>query len=126
MPAVEEAINKQTCAVLVEPVQGEGGVNVPSDGYLKSLRELCDRNGILLMLDEIQTGMGRTGRLFAYEHEGVTPDVAALAKGLGAGMPIGALLATDKRRGHWCPALTAQPSAETRWHARRRWLRSRR
>jgi predicted acetylornithine/succinylornithine family transaminase len=96
IPAVEEAINKQTCAVLVEPVQGEGGVNVPSKGYLKSLRELCDRNGILLMLDEIQTGMGRTGRLFAYEHEGVTPDVAALAKGLGAGMPIGALLATEK------------------------------
>jgi acetylornithine/N-succinyldiaminopimelate aminotransferase len=96
IPAVEEAINKQTCAVLVEPVQGEGGVNVPSKGYLKSLRELCDRSGILLMLDEIQTGMGRTGRLFAYEHEGVTPDVAALAKGLGAGMPIGALLATEK------------------------------
>jgi len=96
IPAVEEAINKQTCAVLVEPVQGEGGVNVPSKGYLKSLRELCDSSGILLMLDEIQTGMGRTGRLFAYEHEGVTPDVAALAKGLGAGMPIGALLATEK------------------------------
>jgi acetylornithine/N-succinyldiaminopimelate aminotransferase len=96
VPAVEEVINKQTCAVLVEPVQGEGGVNVPSDGYLKSLRELCDRNGILLMLDEIQTGMGRTGRLFAYEHADVTPDVAALAKGLGAGMPIGALLATEK------------------------------
>jgi acetylornithine/N-succinyldiaminopimelate aminotransferase len=96
VPAVEAAINKQTCAVLVEPVQGEGGVNVPSAGYLKSLRELCDRNGILLMLDEIQTGMGRTGRLFAYEHEGIAPDVAALAKGLGAGMPIGALLATEK------------------------------
>ena len=94
--AVEEAINKQTCAVLVEPVQGEGGVNVPSDGYLKSLRDICDRNGILLMLDEIQTGMGRTGRLFAYEHAGVTPDVVALAKGLGAGMPIGALLATEQ------------------------------
>jgi acetylornithine/N-succinyldiaminopimelate aminotransferase len=96
VPAVEAAINKHTCAVLVEPVQGEGGVNVPSDGYLKSLRELCDRSNILFMLDEIQTGMGRTGRLFAYEHSGVTPDVAAVAKGLGAGMPIGALLATDR------------------------------
>ncbi len=96
VPAVDAAVNEHTCAVLVEPVQGEGGVNVPSDGYLKSLRELCDRHGILLMLDEIQTGMGRTGKLFAYEHAGVTPDVAALAKGLGAGMPIGALLATDK------------------------------
>ncbi len=96
LKAVEESVNNQTCAVLVEPVQGEGGVKVPSAGYLKGLREICDRNGILLMLDEIQTGMGRTGQLFAYEHYGITPDVMMLAKGLGAGMPIGALLATDK------------------------------
>ncbi len=96
LKAVDESINDHTCAVLVEPVQGEGGVNVPSAGYLKGLRETCDRNGILLMLDEIQTGMGRTGKLFAYEHYGITPDVMMLAKGLGAGMPIGALLATDK------------------------------
>jgi acetylornithine/N-succinyldiaminopimelate aminotransferase len=94
--AVEAAVNKHTCAVLVEPIQGEGGVNVPAAGYLKALREICDRNNLLLMLDEIQTGMGRTGKLYAYEHEGVLPDVAALAKGLGAGMPIGALIATDK------------------------------
>jgi len=94
--AVEEAVNERTCAVLVEPVQGEGGVNIPASGYLKELRRICDQHGLLLMLDEIQTGMGRTGRLFAHEHEGVTPDVMALAKGLGSGMPIGALLATDK------------------------------
>jgi len=94
--AVEQAVNERTCAVLVEPVQGEGGVQVPSDGYLRALRSLCDRHQLLLVLDEIQTGMGRTGRLFAYEHEGITPDVMALAKGLGGGMPIGALLATDK------------------------------
>jgi predicted acetylornithine/succinylornithine family transaminase len=94
--AVEQAVNERTCAVLVEPVQGEGGVKVPADGYLKALRGICDRHQLLLVLDEIQTGMGRTGRLFAYEHEGITPDVMALAKGLGAGMPIGALLATDK------------------------------
>ena len=94
--AVEQAITDRTCAVLVEPVQGEGGVNVPSDGYLKALREICDRSNILLMLNEIQTSMGRTGKLFAYEHTGITPDVTALAKGLGAGMTIGALLATDK------------------------------
>lgn len=93
--AVEKAVNDRTCAVLVEPVQGEGGVNVPSDWYLKSLRGICDRHGLLLILDEIQTGMGRTGRLFAYEHEGITPDIVALAKGLGAGMPIGAVLATE-------------------------------
>jgi len=94
--AVEQAVNDRTCAVLVEPIQGEGGVNVPADNYLTELRALCDKHNILLMLDEIQTGMGRTGKLFAYEHEGITPDVAAIAKGLGAGMPIGALLATDK------------------------------
>ena len=94
--AVEQSVNERTCAVLVEPLQGEGGVNVPAAGYLKALREICDRNGMLLMLDEIQTGMGRTGKLFAYEHAGVSPDVMMLAKGLGAGMPIGALLATDK------------------------------
>jgi acetylornithine/N-succinyldiaminopimelate aminotransferase len=93
--AAEQAVNEHTCAVLVEPVQGEGGVNVPSAGYLKALRQLCDRHNILLMLDEVQSGMGRTGRLFGYEHAGITPDVAALAKGLGAGMAIGALLATD-------------------------------
>ncbi len=96
LKAVEQAVNEHTCAILVEPVQGEGGVNVPSAGYLKGLRELCDKHGILLMLDEIQTGMGRTGKLFAYEHAGIVPDVIMLAKGLGAGMPIGALLATDK------------------------------
>jgi len=94
--AVERSITARTCAVLVEPLQGEGGVNVPSDGYLKALREICDRNNMLLVLDEIQTGMGRTGKLFAYEHSGITPDVTALAKGLGAGITIGALLATDK------------------------------
>lgn len=94
--AVERAITALSCAVLVEPVQGEGGVNVPSDGYLKALREICDRNNMLLVFDEIQTGMGRTGKLFAYEHSGITPDVMALAKGLGAGITIGALLATDK------------------------------
>lgn len=94
--AVEDAVNEKTCAILVEPVQGEGGVNVPAPGYLKALREICDKHGLLLLLDEIQTGMGRTGKLFAYEHEGITPDVMALAKGLGSGMPIGALLASDK------------------------------
>ncbi len=94
--AVEQAIHEHTCAILVEPLQGEGGVVLPAPGYLKALRELCDRHKILLILDEIQTGMGRTGRFFGYEHEGIMPDIAALAKGLAGGMPIGALLATDK------------------------------
>ena len=93
--AVERAIDSRTAAVLVEPIQGEGGVNVPDDGYLPGLRKLCDEAGILLMFDEIQTGMGRTGKLWGYEHAGVTPDVMTLAKALANGVPIGAALATE-------------------------------
>jgi predicted acetylornithine/succinylornithine family transaminase len=103
--AVENAVTDRTCAVLVEPVQGEGGVQVPAPGYLKALRKVCDEHQLLLVLDEIQTGMGRTGRLFACEHENVTPDVMALAKGLGSGMPIGALLATDKAAQAFTPGV---------------------
>lgn len=80
-------------AVLVEPVQGEGGINVPSEGYLKRLREICDQNGWLLMCDEIQSGMGRTGKWFGFQHDDIQPDVIAVAKALGNGMPIGACLA---------------------------------
>ncbi len=80
-------------AVLVEPVQGEGGVHVPADNYLNEVRRLCDENGWLMMLDEIQTGMGRTGRMFAFQHNAISPDVMTLAKGLGNGVPIGACLA---------------------------------
>ena len=94
--SIEQAINDRTCAVLVEPLQGEGGVIVPTAGYLKAVRDLCSQHDILLMIDEIQTGMGRTGKLYGYEHDNITPDVAALAKGLAGGMPIGALLATEK------------------------------
>jgi predicted acetylornithine/succinylornithine family transaminase len=93
LAATEAAISDRTIAILVEPIQGEGGVNVPRPGYLKGLRELCDRKGLLLLLDEVQTGMGRTGKLFAYEHEGVEPDIMTLAKSLGGGLPIGAMLA---------------------------------
>jgi len=85
--------NSSVVAVMVEPVQGEGGVHVPHDGYLKGLREICDANDWLLMLDEVQTGNGRTGSYFAFQQEGIVPDVLSTAKGLGNGMPIGACLA---------------------------------
>ena len=85
--------NRSVVAVLAELVQGEGGVSVCSDDYLKGLREICDANGWLLMLDEVQTGMGRTGKMFAFQHYGVMPDVISLAKGLGGGVPIGACVA---------------------------------
>lgn len=93
--AIEAAINEETCAVFLEPLQGEGGLIEPEPGYLKAVRDLCDAHGLLLIFDEIQTGLGRTGPLFAYEHEGVTPDIMTLAKGLGGGVPIGAMLCTD-------------------------------
>lgn len=87
---------KRTCAVLLEPIQGEGGVNMPGPNYLQSVRELCDQTGALLIFDEIQTGMGRTGTMFAYEQYGVKPDIVTVAKGLGGGVPIGAFMATEK------------------------------
>lgn len=101
--AVKEAISPQTCAVLVEPIQGEGGVNIPDDNYLKSLRDICTQNDLLLMFDEVQTGMGRTGRLFAYQHYGIEPDIMTLAKGLAGGVAIGAMLATEKVMGSFSP-----------------------
>lgn len=96
LEAVRKAIDSKTCAVLLEPIQGEGGVNVPKEGYLKGLREICDEKGILLILDEVQVGMGRTGKLFAYEHENIEPDLLTLAKSLAGGVPIGALLMKEE------------------------------
>ena len=93
--ALKETVDDNTCAVLLEPILGESGVIVPSSGYLKEVRALCDEKGLLMMLDEVQTGIGRTGTLFAYEHEGIEPDIMTLAKGLGGGIPIGAVLAIN-------------------------------
>ena len=93
--AIERALSPRTIAVMVEPVQGEGGIIAPDPAYFQALRALCDRHGLLLIFDEIQTGMGRTGTLFAYQQLGVTPDVMTLAKGLGGGVPIGAMLASE-------------------------------
>jgi predicted acetylornithine/succinylornithine family transaminase len=93
---LKSAISNITCAILLEPIQGEGGVRVPDDDYLKKVRELCDLNDLILIFDEVQTGMGRTGKLFAYEHYGIVPDILTIAKGLGGGVPIGAMLTTDK------------------------------
>ncbi len=90
------AVTNETAAILVEPVQGEGGVRAPSEDYLKGLRAICDEYGLLLVYDEVQCGMGRTGRLFAHQWAGVAPDVMAVAKALGNGFPIGACLATEK------------------------------
>jgi acetylornithine/N-succinyldiaminopimelate aminotransferase len=94
--AIEQAMNQQIAAVLLEPIQGEAGVIVPPDGYLADVREICDRAGALLMLDEVQTGLGRTGTWFAYEHSDIRPDVMCLAKGLAGGLPMGACLASPE------------------------------
>jgi len=92
--AVKKAITPETAAIMIEPVQGEGGVRSAPNAYLRELRKLCDDNGLLLIFDEVQTGMGRTGDLFAYQHTGVEPDVMPIAKALGGGFPVGACLAT--------------------------------
>jgi len=94
--AIKAATTDNTCAVMLEPLQGEGGVNVADDDYLKKVREWCDQKGILMILDEVQTGIGRLGTLFGYELYGVEPDIMTLAKGLGGGIPIGAVMAKEK------------------------------
>lgn len=94
LDAVKAAINDATAAILIEPIMGEGGVRVVPNQFLKALRELCDRHGLLLVFDEVQTGVGRSGELFAYQRTGITPDIMGLAKALGGGFPIGACLAT--------------------------------
>lgn len=94
--ALEAVISDKTSAVLLEPIQGEGGIHVPDENYFKKVRELCDKYGAVLIMDEIQTGIGRSGTFFAYEQTGVKPDIVTLAKGLAGGVPIGAFIASDK------------------------------
>jgi acetylornithine aminotransferase len=103
MDQLAAAVTEKTCAVLLEPVQGEGGIRCADRQYLKEVRQLCDEKGIMLIFDEIQTGIGRTGKLFAHEHFDVQPDIMTLAKALGNGLPFGAMLATEKAAGAFTP-----------------------
>jgi acetylornithine/N-succinyldiaminopimelate aminotransferase len=96
LEAAKQAIGPQTAAILIEPIQGEGGIRVPPPAFLRALRKLCDDRGLLLVFDEVQTGVGRTGDLFAYERTGIKPDIMAIAKGIGGGFPLGACLATTE------------------------------
>ncbi len=120
--ALAEAIDDTTAAVFLEPIMGEGGVVVPPDGYLVAARELTTTRGALLVIDEVQTGMGRTGTFFAHQHDGITPDIVTLAKGLGGGLPIGACIAVGAgRRAARRPGCTAARSAATRSAPPRHW-----
>jgi acetylornithine/succinyldiaminopimelate/putrescine aminotransferase len=94
--AVKAATTAKTCAVIVEPIQGEAGINIPPAGYLRELRAWCDEQDMALILDEVQTGIGRTGKMFAFEHEGIKPDILTLAKALGGGVPVAATLVNEK------------------------------
>ncbi|NVJ61669.1 MAG: aspartate aminotransferase family protein [Gammaproteobacteria bacterium] len=94
--ALKEVVSDKTCAIVMEPMQGEGGIIVPDNEFIKQARELCDKHNALLVFDEVQSGMGRTGKLYAYMHTGVTPDILSTAKSLGGGFPIGAMLTTEK------------------------------
>jgi acetylornithine/N-succinyldiaminopimelate aminotransferase len=101
--ALRAAVDEKTAGILLEPIQGEGGVNMAADRYLREVRELCDETGILMLLDEVQTGIGRTGEMFGFEHAGIRPDILTLAKGLGGGVPIGAMLANEKTAASFSP-----------------------
>jgi len=96
IPALDDAITEKTCGIMLEPIQGEGGIKIPDDEYLSKVRKICDDRGILMILDEIQVGMGRTGTLFAYEQYKTKPDIVTLAKAVGNGFPVGVMMATDK------------------------------
>ncbi|MFP4668037.1 MAG: acetylornithine transaminase [Desulfobacterales bacterium] len=104
---LEAAVTENTCAVLAEPIQGEGGVRCPDQSFFKEVRELCTEKGVMLIFDEIQTGIGRTGKLFAYEHFGIEPDIMTLAKALGNGLPIGAMLAREEAVSAFTPGTHA-------------------
>jgi len=93
---IEENIDKDTAAIILEPIQGESGVIVPPDGYLREVRDICDKNDLLFIIDEVQTGFGRTGKWFAFQHEGITPDIITMAKGMGDGFPVGAMAAKEE------------------------------
>jgi acetylornithine/N-succinyldiaminopimelate aminotransferase len=101
--ALEGAVTPATCAVMLEPIQGEGGVNVPSPGYFQEVRRICDKHDLILIFDEVQVGMGRTGKMFAYEHFDIVPDIMTLAKALAGGAPIGTMLATDRYAAAFVP-----------------------
>ena len=103
LEAIRGAITGETCAVMLEPIQGEGGVRCPAPEYLEGLRKLCDEEGLLIVFDEVQTGMGRTGKLFAYEHFGMVPDIMTLAKALANGLPMGAMLAKEEVAASFTP-----------------------
>ena len=96
LEAIKEMVTEEVGGIMLEPIQGEGGINLVDPSFLKALRAYCDEQNLVLIFDEIQSGMGRTGKMFAFEHFGVTPDVMTLAKALGGGMPIGAVLASEK------------------------------
>lgn len=107
LQALEKLVNARTCAILCEPLQGEGGVRPLEPDFLRGIRDLCDRHGLLLIFDEIQTGIGRTGSLFAYEQTGVVPDIMTLAKALANGLPIGAMLTTERIAASFVPGTHA-------------------
>jgi len=96
IPALENAISNKTCGIMLEPIQGEGGIKIPDDEYLNKVRKICNDQGILMILDEVQVGMGRTGTLFAYEHHKIKPDIVTLAKAVGNGFPVGVMMTSDR------------------------------
>ena len=120
LDSVKALINRKTCAVILEPIQGEGGVYPATEEFLRGVKQLCEEHDILLIFDEIQCGMGRSGYMFAWQEYGVQPDVMTCAKALGCGVPVGAFVLNQKTpNGPWCREITAPPTAAIRWPAAR-------
>lgn len=119
LAAMDAAISDRTAAVLIEMIQGEGGVIPLPEAYARGVADLCAQRGVLLMIDEIQTGAGRTGKFWAHQHLGLKPDVVTVAKGSAGGLPMGAVMCTEEAAKGFLPAATARPSAATPWS--RRW-----
>ena len=116
--ALKNALSDKTAGIIIELVQGEGGINVADKDFVLYLRKLCDEKKILLIVDEVQTGLGRTARMFAYQHYGITPDIMTLAKALGGGLPIGAMVAKKRLPISWAREDTPLPSGEALWFVR--------
>jgi len=121
LEAIANLVDDETCAIMVEPIQGEGGVNIPEEGYLAGLRKIADEANCLLIFDEVQTGMGRTGTWFGYQQWGVQPDIMTMAKGIAAGVAAGAVIATEEVAPTYAPECTPARLAEIHSRWQRAW-----
>ncbi len=117
LDSVKALVTDKTCAIILEPLQGEGGINLATEEFMKGIRKLCDEEGILMICDEVQCGMGRTGSMFTWQSYGIRPDIMSMAKAIGNGIPVGAFAMTEEIANiHWSQVITELLTAEILWH----------